>query len=55
MTDGDKTKEQLLNELSLFRETNKLLQNILESSSSISIVSTDLDRNILYQTLYSMA
>ena len=29
-------------------EKNIFLQNIIESSSSISIVSTDLDRNILY-------
>jgi two-component system cell cycle sensor histidine kinase/response regulator CckA len=28
--------------------TNKLLKNILESSSAISIVSTDLDRNVLF-------
>ena len=30
------------------RETNELLRGILESSSSISIVHTDLDRNVLY-------
>jgi PAS domain S-box-containing protein len=30
------------------KETNTFLQNILESSSSISIISTDLEGNILY-------
>jgi PAS domain S-box-containing protein len=30
------------------RETNKFLKNILDSSSSISIVSTDLDSNVLF-------
>ncbi|MEA2096683.1 MAG: PAS domain S-box protein [Candidatus Cloacimonadota bacterium] len=29
-------------------EKNKLLSNILESSSAVSIISTDLDQNILY-------
>ncbi|MCK5050786.1 MAG: PAS domain S-box protein [Candidatus Cloacimonetes bacterium] len=29
-------------------EKNKLLSNILESSSSVSIISTDIDQNILY-------
>lgn len=29
-------------------EKNKLLSNILESSSSVSIISTDNDQNILY-------
>lgn len=48
MRDEDKTREELLEELNALRETKKLLQNILESSSSISIISTDLDRNILY-------
>jgi len=38
-------RKQVENEL---KETNAFLRNILESSSSISIVSTDLDRNILY-------
>ncbi len=48
MSNEDKTREQLFEELDALRETNKLLQNILESSSSISIVSTDLDLNVLY-------
>ena len=30
------------------KETNKFLRNILDSSSSISIMSTDLDQNILF-------
>ncbi|UCF86206.1 MAG: PAS domain S-box protein, partial [Desulfobacteraceae bacterium] len=30
------------------RETNKFLKNILDSSSSISIISTDLDSNVLF-------
>ncbi|NQT64647.1 MAG: PAS domain S-box protein, partial [FCB group bacterium] len=29
-------------------KNDKLLTNILESSSSLSIISTDLDQNILY-------
>ena len=37
----EKTKKNL-------EETNKFLLNILESSSSISIISTDLKQNILY-------
>lgn len=31
-----------------FRKTNKFLKNILDSSSSVSIVSTDLEQNILF-------
>jgi PAS domain S-box-containing protein len=30
------------------RETNRFLQNILDSSASISILSTDLDQNVLF-------
>jgi len=48
MNDEDKTKEHLLEELNSLRETREFLQNILESSSSISIVSTDLCKNVLY-------
>ena len=48
MKDQVKTQEQLLKELDSLRETNRFLQNILKSSSAISIVSTDLDGNILY-------
>jgi PAS domain S-box-containing protein len=48
MKDEDKTREQLMDELDAMRERVQFLENILESSSAISIVSTDLDRNILY-------
>jgi len=59
---SDKTREELIaevNELTTkieaiettkdqMKETNTLLRNILESSSSISIISTDLESNVLY-------
>lgn len=62
MKDSDKTKDQLLSELvelrrqttesdrlkEQLRQANTFLRGILESSSSISIISTDLERNILY-------
>ena len=48
MSNEDKPREQLFEELDALRETNQLLHNIVESSSSISIVSTDLDLNVLY-------
>jgi PAS domain S-box-containing protein/putative nucleotidyltransferase with HDIG domain len=62
MKNDEKTKEQLIKELkdlrqqisrteSLekeLRQTNSFLSNIIESSSAISIISTDLDQNIVY-------
>ncbi len=38
-------EEHIINEV---LDSNKLLTNILESSSSVSIISTDLNQNILY-------
>jgi PAS domain S-box-containing protein/putative nucleotidyltransferase with HDIG domain len=62
MKDTDKTKEQLIKELRELRqkiskteslenelcETNSFLSSIIESSSAISLISTDLEQNIVY-------
>ncbi len=61
MDDRDMTKEELIKELTKLRqrlsetdslekelrETNRFLSNIIESSSAISLISTDLDQNIV--------
>jgi len=45
-----KSNDNNVNKLGMVtkQESNKLLANILESSSSVSIISTDLDQNVLY-------
>jgi PAS domain S-box-containing protein/putative nucleotidyltransferase with HDIG domain len=62
MDEGNMTKEELIKELTKLRqrlsetdslekelrETNSFLSNIIESSSAISLISTDLDQNIVY-------
>lgn len=62
MDDRDMPKEELIKEQTKLRqclsetdalekelrETNRFLSNIIESSSAISLISTDLDQNIVY-------
>jgi len=52
MSENSQTNEEILENLkkvtNVQRETNALLENILKSSTSISIISTDLQGNIVY-------